>query len=245
MNRHALLIDASEAKDHERIDGCKRDVERLEDWLRSEAGGAWESSEITVLHNPKKFDLLLPKIKIDNAYFAFSSFSGHGRIVQEPSGRQTQKIVIGTGEEVDLSEITPKAKKGIVCCDACREVHIMKEKHFRFAEGMIKMSTAAPNRASYRQMFETAVTAAGEGIYTMYSCSPNECAGDDALNGGVFTDALLSSASDWFSGSKRGILTINAAFETAARIVGTGGKQTPMATASIRSGNAPPFGISL
>ena len=198
MIRHAVLINAGNSTS-DRIPGCQRDVERLKDWLTSTAGGAWNSNEIDILHNPSKSEILLAKVALDRADFAFLSFSGHGRIVENSVGSRAQIVTVGAGDEMDFDDLKPRDPKSILSCDACRKVHRLAEsRHATATKSLDKLAREIKGhtRQDYRNSFERAVELTPAGVFTMYSCSPGQFAGEDPLNGGVFTDALLNRASE-------------------------------------------------
>jgi Caspase domain len=249
MKRFALILEASRAKGHGVIDGCKRDAERLEGWLKSPAGGAWNNDEVKVVNNPWQFEIDQHKPSLDKADFATVTFSGHGRILEDSAGRRKQMVTLGDGSEIDFASLTPTASKKIMLCDACREVHVqvMQQKSIKAA---LSMFAEARSRDKCRHIFDKAVADAPPGLYMMYACSPNEYAGDDVLNGGFFTDALLSEAADWATGRySTPVLRIADAFQAAApkvsaRGAASGNKQTPMASPSVRSGLPFPFAVA-
>jgi len=88
---------------------------------------------------------------------------------------------------------------------------------------------------------------AAPGTFTMYSCSPGQCAGDDPLNGGVFTDALLNRAGEMYDGCQTSAaLSIETVFSAARRSVSQAcSDQTPIGGPSSRSGNPFPFVVHL
>lgn len=249
MRRYALLIEVSEAKGQAKITGCVRDVERMETWLGGVAGGAWNPNEIKILHNPTPTEITHAKRMADIADFAFIAFSGHGRIVEDRSGKRSQMVTAGNGEEIDFQTLKPVAEKSIMLCDACREVHRRAEQPFSTKSFELFEKRAAPRftRHDFRYAFDQAVENSQTGQYTMYSCSPGQCAGEDPLNGGVFTDALLNRSSEWFERTySSGILTIPNAFEATKRSVSAEfPDQIPMGGPSNRSGNSFPFSICL
>ncbi len=249
MKRYALLIEAARAKGQKEILGCERDVDRLQTWLKNPAGGAWNDSEIKVLHNPTKAQLASEKLIINRADFALLSFSGHGRIVENYTGHRRQMVTIGTGEEIDFDEMKPAVPKAIIICDACREVHRLAETREVTFGRVAQYAKEAKQytRQDYRDLFERKVEAAAAGTFTMYSCSPGQCAGDDPLNGGVFTDALLNRAGDLYSNSRSTLAyEVESVFLLAKTTVTSKyPDQSPMAGPSNRSGNAFPFVVHL
>lgn len=250
MRRYALLIEASKAKGQKEIPGCVRDVERLSRWLRNTAGGAWEASEIKVLNNPSRSDINFAKLPLNLADFGFVAFSGHGWIKESISGHRTQKIVLGSGEDMDFNELKPTGPKSIMSCDACREV----ERPVRYqmstkSAAILERFMERRSRADYRAAYERAIDAALPGVFTMYSCSPDQYAGEDPLNGGLFTDVLLSVGERWYESAGQGVLPIDQAFETAraavSRAASSSSPQDPTGGPSNRSGNSFPFGVCL
>jgi hypothetical protein len=259
MKRFALILEASRANTRKPIDGCKRDAERFEAWLKNPGGGAWNNDEVMVIHDPWQFELDKYKESLDGADYAVVAFSGHGRIVEDWSGRRKQMITIGNntdaGTEIDFDSLTPRAAKRVMSCDACREVHAaarLVENYQKRLAGLAKFAEQYYTRADYRRAFEKALLNAREGEFKMFSCSPNEYAGDDAVNGGFFTDALLSSSADWCGNqSRENILTVGEAFMAACPIVAAAARhaghepQNPVATSSIRTGLPFPFAVYL
>jgi hypothetical protein len=246
MKRRALLIEAAKATGKNVILGCERDVERLNSWLLSLPGGAWNEEEIITLHNPNRMQIESSRGILDQADFSFVSFSGHGRIIEDFTGKRTQMLTIGTGVEINFDILKPKSPKAIISCDACREVERVGEPPLEI-ESFTKCAKAKSmhSRKEYRDKFELAVRLASVGNFTMFSCSSNECAGDDALNGGVFTDALLNRAGEMFSSATRttvfDIETVFAA--TRDSVAKAHPDQNPEGRPSNRTGNPFPFCI--
>jgi len=256
VSRRALLIESSKAKGQKEIAGCRRDVERLQSWLGNVVGGAWNASEITILHDPTRKEIDDAKKLAFGVDFAFLAFSGHGRIIEDWTGNRKQKIIIGTGEEIDFNDLLPSAKKAIHLCDACREIHrpaalelsVNKamQKYARFSE------STGYSRADYRAVYDQWVDSA-RGTYTMYSCTAGQCAGDDPLNGGVFTGTLLDLSGRWYeAATKSAVLSVDAALNLTKPVVGAASRradadspQDPSGTPSARDGTPFPFAIAL
>jgi Caspase domain len=176
------------------------------------------------------------------------TFSGHGYISENAWGARKQMVVLGSGEEMDFREFRTGAKRAIEICDACREVHKV-EKAFLSTRAILmeRRAVTAYTREQYRATFEISVMQAPPAVFTMYSCSPGECAGDDPLNGGLFTDALLTSSAQWFETRKASeLLIVDEAFNLARPLVwGSRDQQHPVAGADTRTGTRLPFGIRL
>ena len=254
MIRKALLIESGKAKGQKEIAGPAVDVGRLRTWFGSENGGAWEQREIATLSNPSPAQVQASVTGLAGADYAFVSFSGHGYIEQDArTGRQTQKIIVGTGEEMNFASLRPSVKKVLMMCDACRVVEVVR----RFAESSLienrlKLARKKYDRAAFREWFEAAVTNAAEGAFTMYGCGVNQVCYDDPLEGGFFTSSLIDSAAGWTDRvAKNGCLPAQDALTLAAGAVSvrTAGKsppQQPTGGPENRTlGNPFPFGVCL
>ena len=75
MKRRALLIGNSNG-----LAGVKLDIANYFKFLKSDFGGRWIDSEISIRMNPFKKDLLtsIQDLKSEKPDFAFVVFSGHG-----------------------------------------------------------------------------------------------------------------------------------------------------------------------
>jgi|SRR5579864_2550110 len=228
MKRFALILEGSRVADDSPIDGCKRDAGAMESWLTSPAGGAWEKEEVEVVHNPWQFEIDSGKAKLDAADFAIVTFSGHGHLEQTKDGLD-QRLVIGSGngpKDISLSSLYPNAPKSIVMIDACRKIEpapvIKMARAFTFNE-RIEMEM---DRNAYRAAYEKAIQNANDGRFLLMACSVNEFAGEDNLNGGLFTHTLLEVARNWcLTQSGAGICTIGQAFDAAEPVVTQAAKQ--------------------
>lgn len=247
MTRFALLIEASKSGTPA-LPGCVRDVERLKGWLESTAGGAWNDDEIKILNSPSSSAIAPWHAKAGKADFAFVAFSGHGRILEDRWGTRTQKITVGSSEEIDFMALRTASTKTILICDACREVERVSVFNER-VEKSLKFARAREfyTRQQYRDAFEYAVKNAPAGAFCMYSCSPGQTAGEDALNGGYFTDSLISGSGAWWEqNAKSEILTIDAALGIATQRLSYARRaQVPMGGPESRSGNPFPFAVCL
>ena len=222
MNRRALLIEAGKAKHQKAIAGPPQDVRRLRLWLTSNNGGAWEDSEIETLSNPTFAEVSAAVTRAGKGEYAFVSFSGHGWIEEDPrTGGRKQKVIVGSGESIDLASLRPGVKKCTLLCDACREV----EQVMKFSEAVAKAMKYARDReqytrASYRKWYDDAITAAADGAFFLYGCLPNECSYEDPMEGGYFTEAMIVSAARWCDNvTAHGCLLMPRALEMATPVV--------------------------
>lgn len=254
MIRKALLIEAGKAKGQKEIAGPAVDVSRLRTWFGSENGGAWEHGEIVTLSNPSPVQVQAAVAALGGAEYAFVSFSGHGYIDQDGrTGKQTQKIIVGTGEEMNFASLRPTVKKVLMVCDACRVVEVVRRfTDATLIENRLKLARKRYDRAAFRSWFEAAVTTAAEGAFTMYGCGVNQVCYDDPLEGGFFTSSLIDSAAEWSDHvGKNGCLAAQDALKMAAGTVSvkTAGKsppQHPTGGPENRSlGNPFPFAVCL
>jgi hypothetical protein len=198
MNRYAVLIGSGNAAPP-LLQGPAVDVRRLKTWMMHNNGGAWEESEIAALVDPTVAQIAEAIDRAGRADYAFVAFSGHGGIEQDSrTGYQVQKIIVGNNLTYDFLALTPKSKKSTLVCDACRVVEQVVvfnervEKSIKFARAKV-----AATRAMYRTRFEAAVTAAAEGVYTMYGCAVGQYCYDAGINGGFFTGSLIDNAAAW------------------------------------------------
>lgn len=244
MKRLAVLTEASTVTGHQTILGCKRDVANMKKWLLSDVGGAWNPDEVHVINNVYEFEIKGLKDKMDKADYVLSSFSGHGGIVENGYGHQTQMILMGDGQEIPLERLFCEARKQVIICDACREITKLVYEKKALMESVTANFAETKSRQYYRAAFDDALKNSPDGWIYLYACSPGETTGDDEKNGGWFTDALLIQAWE-FASSGRGkdILAIENAFELARAYVKTKFRTTPWKATSSRTGLYFPFAV--
>jgi len=250
MKRKALLIEAGKAKGQNPLTGPERDVIRLKKWLESNIGGAWNEDEIIELHNPSPLQVRSAISNCGSSDFSFVSFSGHGCIEEDQYGRQAQKIVVGSGEDMIWDELKPSSLKNILICDACRVVEkivVNMSESVKAAQKYERRAAEQYTRAQYRDAFDRAISNANPGTFFMYGCSPNQYSYEDPLNGGYFTISLIEAAANWWENQNNSsVLYVDSAFDRAKRLVASRKPtQVPFGGPENRSGNAFPFGICL
>lgn len=251
MNRMAILIDCGKAKGEKELAGTSVDVRILSTWLKSDFGGAWEDDEIHILKNPTFTQILSYTAMSILAEYTLLSFSGHGVVIRDKATSiDSQHVVMGDGALKDFDLLLPKSKRATIICDACREV---SEKPINFSEsalrGAVKEASVKPQRAILKAIYNSAISNAREGRFTMYGCSVGQVCGDDSLAGGFFTSSLIKCAADWIK-NKTGILPMSEILGLASVLTNRlamqdGRLQQPTGSPSTRSGNDFPFAVSL
>jgi hypothetical protein len=248
MSRSAILIEAGNARNQGKLLGAIEDVRRLREWLESNIGGAWNSDEIKVLSNPSPADVRNAVKEASNSSFSFVTFSGHGEITQDQYGTRRQKIIVGTGESMDLTELKPSSPKNVIICDSCRIVReIVQMSRTVKAALLLENRATRFQRYQYRERFDSAVANANPGTWSMYGCSPNQFSNEDPLNGGLFTISLITEGAKWTEGQDgSATLYVEEAFELAkSAVTALKSEQVPTGGADNRSGTRLPFVVYL
>ena len=222
--RAAILIESSDIKNEQDLPGARKDIENWKNFLISNQGGAWEYSEISVLHRPTLVQL--KSILNSHRYkdYVFIAFSGHGYHIQNADIDET-KICLNETEEPSVFSINPANDRCTFIIDACRG--IINEQELRkslFAEEMINKLSLS--RIVYRELFDKSVMRAEKGIIRLYSCSINESASESPL-GGTYSKFLIEVAQNWHEKTTHGdgnLLLLNRAHDLAAKLTT---KKTP------------------
>ena len=112
MKRKAILIGNTSG-----LQGVKVDIFNFANYLKSNNGGAWYSSEIDELYDPPKNVLLsnIEAVKRDYPDYVVVMFSGHGGFI-----RSTILEINGKGESIDESALGNIAKRQLSIFDCCR-----------------------------------------------------------------------------------------------------------------------------
>lgn len=217
MIRRAIVIGVGAAKNEAPLPGTYQDIEELQRYLTSIAGGAWESSEIRALRDPTRPAVLDAKRWLAGADFSFVSFSGHGceRGLQHSSGLRYSMtcMVCADGQEVQRAELTPNDGKSVVLLDCCRVLQPISSKTAGVGAITLDSRQRPIDRQLARQLFERAVSAAQLGPELLYGCQFDGTASDLPS----FTSSLVASARGWSERSS-GILDLSAAFQLAAKV---------------------------
>lgn len=201
MSRKAILIEASGipgAKGY--LPGAAADARIFEEYLRSAAGGAWESHEITPLHNPTLATVQRELAAAKSSDYCFVTASGHGRHVQG-RGIDETRFSLTDGNEISAASLNTGSTRCAVVIDCCRHVTVLVEEILEAAMAQ-NMRKAAQyyDRALYRKVFDEALGLTEFGCSYLYSCNLNEAA-QESEKGGYYSQALIEAAGRWFTSS--------------------------------------------
>lgn len=216
MKRFAILIAAPKLKDHRPLPGTEVDVAKLQAWLRSNQGGAWELNEIKTFSNPSHSDLK-PYLAVQaGCDYAFTAFAGHGYMVKGEYGHDTA-VCLRDGEDLRVKALNPGNKRWTVLADCCRNISVdIPSELVKESAAYVKAFAEDADRRRCRELFDTAVMAAEQGATYIYSCDKDQTAADDDEDGGLFTFHFLKAAGEWASYQPRNaVMRLDRTFEAA------------------------------
>lgn len=213
MTRCAILVGSPFIEGQKGyLPGVTPDITNMNEHLRSLNGGAWKSSEIKILTNPSRSELISAcSISVD---FVLFQYSGHG-FEYNSSGTQ---IDINPNENISLREIHKaiSAKHRIYLLDCCRKVEKIVEKSMNFSMESLRESVAIRN--AYRKKYEDIIDTCEEGIVLIHSCDKNQAAAEDEKGrGGIFTYSLFNSVNDLQTLEEIEYYSINTCFDLALK----------------------------
>lgn len=216
MKRKAILIEASNVDRQSEIPGARVDIQNWNNYLQSELGGSWSSSEIVVLRKPYSGDLEA-HLKVDADCYCFVAFSGHGC--------EGSVVLNEHWTQFPIAMLKPKTKQGTLIVDSCRGVEeariyslsakmatatlanelnestvIRNSMNGRITEFMSAARGTWPVN-NHRSLWWDALRKSNSGVVHMSSCAKGQAAGEDPKAGGLYTSLLLQSAEKWQAGS--------------------------------------------
>lgn len=242
LSRKALIIGSPDAFEY--LPGVELDVRDLKKFLCSPMGGAWLESELIVLKNPKRSEVLAAMEQCSSANYSFVSFSGHG---EHHKGHALDETVVYLTEndKMYVSEINPKNSRHFILVDACRKVvQVLLRDSFEVMNKAFAARKVELDWVTARRLFDAAVTASAEGRIVAYSCEINQAAGENE-KGGVFTQHLISAplALDTVYGGGRRVVSVKEAFTYAKeKTYAANAPQSPVLNLGRRLDSFP-FGI--
>ncbi|PKD39515.1 hypothetical protein CWO84_15025 [Methylomonas sp. Kb3] len=216
IKRQAILIGAPSVKPE--LPGVIKDINDFKSFLLSDKGGVWKPTEITTLIDQSPFVVKAHIRLAQSADYVFILCAGHG---EHRVGRNLDETVMYLNEKdtISINEVNPQTRRHLVIVDTCRVlVEVKKLAMEARAEAALTLDFAETH-VDYRQVFDDAILNTSEGRIVAYSCDINQAAGDDG-SGGVFTQALLSSANTFkpIGYSKYDIVNISQAFDVAKEL---------------------------
>jgi hypothetical protein len=181
MKRRALLIGNSNG-----LAGVKLDIAKFDSFLKSDLGGQWFGSEITIKMNPSKLELFatIQNIKQERPDYAFVYYSGHGAY-----SKGTILEINAQEEYINENDLKYIATRQISIFDCCRNVITTPLTEKRALGGTLNLSESNKN---IRPTYDMRIMQAIEQQVSLYACSINESA-LDTEDGGMYSKNLLSS----------------------------------------------------
>lgn len=204
MNRFALLIDGGNAPNEDKLAGTQNDVIAMKEYLMSPVGGCWMDHEIYILQESTSMPRggvlfeIQSKLEVHKNDFCIVYFSGHGYEYNPGDPR----IILNDGDKVDLRDIEPIGKFGIVIADSCRGHYV--------EDTLIKR--ASVNRQDYniniinyyRRLWDNSLVDSisrnnRPGIVRMLSCSSGEYASEAPSPNeyGKYTISMIRFCQKW------------------------------------------------
>jgi len=180
MKRIALLFGNSNG-----LSGVKVDLFKYFKFLTSDFGGQWFESEISIVMNPSRKELLykIQDMKNEKPDYAFVAYSGHGAY-----SRQTYLEINKSGEFVTESELKGIASRQVSIFDCCRNVTVLPIMDNKSYTGALQ----AYSHISIRKKYDDRIMSAIIQQVSLYSCSIDESS-YETNDGGIYTNCLLSS----------------------------------------------------
>jgi len=185
MKKKALFI----ANTHG-LNGTKKDIINMRNFLYSNSGGAWEDFEFCEpLYNPSKYKLMdvVNRLKYENCDYVIVLFSGHG-------GQKRELLIeINENEEtINESELKGIAKRQLTIFDCCR---VVLRENLR-DDGILNKSQL--NFSSYqrniiRQIYDERIIQAIQQQATLYSCSIGQSS-YDTNEGAVYLSNFINAS---------------------------------------------------
>jgi Caspase domain len=217
--RKALLVCSANIPEFGKLPGAAADLNTFNAFLTSNAGGAWDYSEIKILVDPSVNILKQSIQSLASADYAFITFSGHGEHLVGKGLNET-RLYLSAKETLLVRELNPGCKRQTILIDSCRALTRVDESILEKRSQLQAFSAANiadPIRAKFRAHFDSAMMAAEEGRIVMYSCGVGQSAGE-TNRGGFFSRSIVEISEEYcgsqgyFSG---GSLSVREAFEKA------------------------------
>ncbi len=213
MSRRALLISSSDVTGSKKLKGADVDVDILQSFLKSKIGGAWNNTEISILTNPDTPEVISAVMDFKPHQYAFIACSGHGRHPNNSDPLETE-ILLQDGY-FPVKSLQPTSLRSTIIIDVCRDIVTFPERTKTFITEHTKIATKLPDRAIYRQLFESYNSKRSQSSTYIFSCNINQKAAESSLEGGLFTRTMISKAIEWeeLHNGYNSILSVSDAFQ--------------------------------
>ncbi len=236
MKKRALIIGSSGSGDSF-LPGVERDINNLQEFLKSDLGGQWFKSEIVSLYNPTKLKLKeeIDKLKSLDLDFSFVFFSGHGEYSNRMKCRRLYLTSTDFIYETDILKIAPKQ---LTIIDSCAKEDDM------ILEDIMEKSAALESFSShkkYRRIYESSIESCTPQAINLYSCDIDEYS-QDTSKGGMYAANLIKIAS---SLSNNKIVSALEAHQATSELVSkkTHGEQNPQYLCTVKFGPKLPIAV--
>jgi len=197
ITRKAILIGSSEVSPE--LPGVESDMKRYYDFLISNNGGAWEEDEILVSLNEKKQYIFQKLNSLTDIDFAFILIAGHGEFQiynnDFNDSRTGTYYYITETDIILLNRLFPQVLRSLIIVDVCRENIYINEQKSQKDSRIFNLSGKNINRLhreDYRALYDEQIRKCPQARTILYSCKPDQTAGDNG-DGGFFSKALLKS----------------------------------------------------
>lgn len=190
LKRRAYIVRSTETANNDDLPGVLVDKRRVVEFLISSQGGAWRTDEISVCDDIGLFPTDEPVFD-----YALLWFSGHGFIHSKTGDTY---IIMRDGRTLSVDKMNIASPRQTIVIDACRIVYLPTiEEMYKGASLGALLDEDDDYRMRCRATYDAAILSAEKGRIIVYSCSPDESAGENARIGGFFTNAILESASEF------------------------------------------------
>lgn len=244
MIRSCLLIGAPGSIENRNfLNGVPVDMINMKNYLMSNTGGAWKSSEIRTIMNPTK-QALLSSLKLAKmADFSFVLFSGHGGTSTRDG--QTYIEINSNGDDFPVEGLINFTDRELIIIDSCRSYYTPPTT--LEGDAMLKGFNESSNLAMrYRSIYDRSIMESEFGPLILYACSKGEAANDTEF-GGVFTQSLISVGKS-IERENRSMIKqpINSTFFRSSELVTQRYRtQHPVMSGSTKRNNWYPFALKL
>jgi hypothetical protein len=182
MKRKAFLIGNTNG-----LPGVNIDLINFQTFLISDTGGAWHPTEIEIIKNPSRSNLLarIELAKLEKFDYVIVHFSGHGG-----HQRRTVLELNKSGDTIEDRDLHGIAQRQLSIHDCCRTISTQTNERAALdsSDFMLKKSFD-----SVRLRYDRRILQAIPQQALLYSCSIGQTALDTS-DGGLYTLSLLAAA---------------------------------------------------